>query len=283
MVLFCAAVVLFLTIAVQKTIDREFLSSEQSVKELLYFPSAQAVKLFAGGNEMMIADYLWMRMIQYYAYHMRSDRRYEYLYPITDRLTDLDPKFMYPYTFGALLLVHDASDSVNSMRLLDKAKKMNPDKWEFPYMKGFILYIFLKQNDEAIREFLEASNLPNAWDGALRFAAWISKKQGQRKTSKLMWQQLYDKSSSKNERDVAQYYLDKITIEEEIDRLQSLAEKYRQLHGKWPKNLSELVVVGLTKSIVLDKFGRSYYWNETDCQVHNGTHDRYLRMIGKME
>ena len=283
MVLLGALALLGGTVAVQKAVDRRSLSSEQSVRELLYFPSAQAVKLFAGGNEMMVADYLWMRMIQYYAFHMRYDMKYEYLYPITDRLTDLDPKFLYPYTFGALLLIHDARDSVNSLKLLDKAKKMNPDKWQFPYMKGFILYVFLRRGDEAVKEFVEASKLPKAWDGALRFAAWISRKAGQRETSKRMWQDLYEKSASKAERDVAKFYLDKIYIDEEVDRYQSLAVKYRKKTGKWPENMDDLITAGLVRDLSGDKFGGKYYWSAEQNQVRNTTQDAYLRKIGKLK
>ncbi|MRR51923.1 MAG: hypothetical protein EG825_13590, partial [Rhodocyclaceae bacterium] len=190
--LLCLAALLAGLVAVQRAFDRRYLSSERSVRELLYFPSADVVRALSAGNELMMADYLWLRMIQYYGYHLRSDRNYEYLYPITDRLTDLDPRFLYPYTFGSLLLAHDARDSVGSMRLLDKAKRANPGQWQFTYMKGFILYVFFQRGDEAIAEFVEASKLPNAWDGALRFAAWIARKQGRRETSKQMWQELYD-------------------------------------------------------------------------------------------
>ena len=279
----CLIAVLSATVEVQKAIDRKYLSSEQSVRELMYFPSAQAVKLFAGGNEMMVADYLWMRMIQYYAFHMRFDMKYEYLYPITDRLTDLDPKFLYPYTFGSLLLIHDARDSVNSLRLLDKAKKMNPDKWQFPYMKGFILYIFLHQSDAAVKEFVEASKLPKAWDGALRFAAWISRKEGQRETSKRMWQDLYDNSKIKSEREVAKFYLDKIYIDDEVDRYQALAVKYHKNTGKWPESMNDLKTAGLVDDISKDEFGGKYYWSAEQNQVRNTTQDAYWKKIGRIK
>jgi hypothetical protein len=275
------AVLLAALVAVQVKIDSRSLSSEQSVRELMYFPSSGAVKLISAGNELMMADYLWLRMIQYYAYHMRSDMNYEYLYPITDRLTDLDPKFMYPYTFGSLLLAHDAHDSVNSIALLDKAKRNNPDRWEFPYMKGFILYIFFHRSEEAVREFVEASKLPNAWTGALRFAAWIARKQGHRETSKQMWQDLYDTAKNKQERDVAGYYLDKIAIEEEMDRLQALAEKYRSRQGKWPGTLNDLVAAGLTGQIPRDRFVKQYYWNAVQNRVGNVSYDAFIRNTAK--
>lgn len=266
---------------VQHRLDSRFLSSEQSVKELMYFPSARAVKIFVAGNELAVSDYLWLRMIQYYAYHMRSDRNYEYLYPIINNLTDLDPRFLYPYTFGALLLVHDARDSVNSLKLLDKAKKNNPQRWEFPYMKGFILYIFLGRPDEAVEEFVQASKLPDAWDGALRFAAFITKKQGKRETSRMMWRDIYDNSSSKQEREIAMFYLNKIDIEERLEILQELAVKYLRQYQNWPQSLEDLTAAGYIGPITPDPFGGQYYWSPKDQQVRNTIHDKFLKMIGK--
>lgn len=280
-ILLSLAVLMSLFISVQLSLDRRYLSSEKSVRELMYFPSAQMVKLLSAGNQMMMADYLWLRMIQYYAFHMRSDRNFEYLYPITDNLTDLDPRFMYPYTFGSLLLVHDAQDSVNSLKLLDKAKRNNPDRWEFPYMKGFILYVFLRRSDEAVKEFLESSRLPNAWEGALRYAAWISKKEGKRETSKQMWQELYDGARSDLEKSVAKYYLDKIKLEEEMDHLQKMAEEYRRANKSYPNSLHDLISAGLINSVPKDPFNRRYYWDPVTKKVRNQTQDALLRSQGK--
>ncbi len=241
--------------------DRRYLSSEESVRELMYFPSAEAVRMLAAGNELVVSDYLWLRMIQYYAYHMRRDRKYEYLFPIIDRLTDLDHRFVYPYTFGALLLVHDAQDSVNSLALLDKAKRLNPDNWMFPYMKGFILYTFLRQDSAAAEEFVAASKLPDAWDGARRFAGWIYRKTGRREVSKAMWQELLNTAKDPLDRAVAQYYLRAIAMEEELERLNGLAQRYRSLSGQWPSGFRDLIAAGMLDRIPEEPFGRKYYWD----------------------
>jgi tetratricopeptide (TPR) repeat protein len=241
--------------------DRSYLSSEESVRELMYFPTAQAVRLLAAGNELVAADYLWLRMIQYYAYHMRRDQKYEYLFPIIDRLTDLDPRFVYPYTFGALLLVHDAQDSIQSLKLLDKAKRLNPDRWEFPYMKGFILYTFLRRDEEAALQFVEASKKPNAWEGALRFAGWIYRKTGRREVSKAMWQELFDTAKDPLDRAVAEYYLRAIAMEEELERLNSLAARFRSEQGRWPSGFRDLMMAELLSEIPKEPFGRKYYWD----------------------
>lgn len=266
---------------VQRTYDGKYLSSEQSVRELLYFPSSRVIKLLSAGNELMVADFLWLRMIQYYAFHMRTDRNYEYLFPITDRITDLDPRFVYPYTFGALLLAHDASDSVGSIRLLDKAKRNNPDRWEFPYMKGFILYVFFRRSEEAVAEFLEASRLPNAWNGALRYAAFISRREGRDDVSKMMWRDIYNNTKNEVERGIALTYLRKFEIEEKLTELQSMAQQYRQQFGAWPNDLSDLAAAGYSGPVGADSLGGRYYWDPSTQRVRNTTYDRYSKFLKK--
>ncbi len=276
--LLIAAALALLTSAVWllQTYDRQYLSSEESVRELMYFPSSESIKLFSAGNGLAVADYLWLRMIQYYAFHLKKDRKYEYLFPIIDKLTDLDTRFIYPYTFGALLLVHDAQDSVNSLALLDKAKRLNPDKWEFPYMKGFILYTFLRQDSAAALEFVAASKLPNAWEGALRFAGWIYRKTGRREVSKAMWQELYNTARDTLERAVADYYLKAIALEEELERLNDLSERYRRATGAWPSGFKDLLNLGLLDKIPVEPFGRKFYWDADSHQFFSET--KIIRM-----
>jgi hypothetical protein len=258
--------------------DRRYLSSEESVRELMYFPTAQAVRVLAAGNQLVAADYLWLRMIQYYAFHRERDSDFRYLHPIIDRLTDLDPRFVYPYTFGALLLVHDAGDSVNSLALLDKAKRLNPEKWEFPYMKGFILYIFLRKWEESAREFLAASELPGAVPGAKRYAAYIYRRMGAREVSKAMWHDICQGTSNRLERDVAKVYLDRIEMEETIERLQIAAEKYHKMHGHWPANLWSLVEAGFVSAVPReDPFKGRYYWSADSSKVKSTSQNKFLK------
>jgi hypothetical protein len=98
-----------------------------------------------------------------------------------------------------------------------------------------------------------------------------------------MWQELYDKSSSREERDVALVNIALIEIQEEIERLQWLAEKYRRLKDAWPEALEDLVAEGLLSGISPDSYGREYYWNQGESRVHNRTHDLYLIRTGKMK
>ena len=50
--------------------------SDDVVEEMMYFPSGSLLELASAGNETLIADFLWLRGIQYYGEHRRTDRSY---------------------------------------------------------------------------------------------------------------------------------------------------------------------------------------------------------------
>src|SRR3972149_10777571 len=137
---------------------------EELVEELQYFPSGDFVQGKVGGFDMLFADWVWLRAIQYYGQHRLTDAKFTYLGHILDVLTTLDPRFIHAYTFGALLLTHDSAEPEKALQLLKKGNEKNPDRWEIPFTEGFIQYVFLKDYREAVRAFRLASSLPESPD-----------------------------------------------------------------------------------------------------------------------
>jgi hypothetical protein len=169
---------------------------KQQREELLYFPSNEFVKAVTGGFDLLLADFLWIETGSYYGKHRLSDKSYPYLYHMFNIVTDLDPQFLSPYTFGAMLLADDAKRLDLALKLLDKGIIKNPELWQIPFTKGFILYIFEKNNLEASRWFLFAYYIEGAPELALKFATWtLIKGKGVELTLHL-YLKLYETSSS---------------------------------------------------------------------------------------
>src|SRR5690606_690589 len=75
--------------------------------ELALFPTGAWIRPLACGFNELVADAVWLRALQYYGEHRASDRRYPYLETLFQTLTDLDPRFVNAYIFGALTLAED--------------------------------------------------------------------------------------------------------------------------------------------------------------------------------
>ncbi len=85
----------------------------------------------------------------------------DYIYPMLDRETTLDPYFIFPYIFGSVYVLMDTGEIDASLNLLWKGRKANPRRWEFPFYLGWIHWVYLNK-PEATYEFLrDAVTLPD--------------------------------------------------------------------------------------------------------------------------
>lgn len=69
-----------------------------------FIPTAWDISLISAGHNTIIADYYWLSAIQYIGSNAIGAEYKKYLAAILNLVTDLSPKFEYPYEIGLLLL-----------------------------------------------------------------------------------------------------------------------------------------------------------------------------------
>ncbi len=158
--------------------------------ELLYYPNGRFLKEAALGYDQAAAAGAWLRTVQYYGEHVKGDRRFDLMYHLCDVVTDLDPKFIEPYTFGAFVLFSDGTRPAEAEALLAKGRAHNPRSSEIYFESGFMEYVFLRNYSEASAYLRRAAELPGAPDYAERFAAYVAAKAGEPKTAILLWSEV---------------------------------------------------------------------------------------------
>lgn len=247
----------------QRMIDGRWGGKEKLVEELMYFPTGNLLKKLVLGYDELVADLVWLRMIQYYGQHRQSDKRYDYLAHILDVLTDLDPRFIHAYTFGALLLTDDAKNPARGLAILEKGASYNPQDWRLPFMSGFINYVFLADYDRAASYFMRASSLPDSPDFTKRFAAFIYDRAGKIELSLELWYNLYRRTQNEYERLIALRYIKRIHAE----MLNQLVRKFKEEYRRYPSDLAELVKIGWIDSIPRPPDGSFYYFDRVSKEV----------------
>jgi len=65
-----------------------------------------------------------------------------YIYPLLQRVADLDPQFLFPYIFGGVYVLLDTGDINEAEALLLKGYKANPGAWQFPFYLGWISWMY---------------------------------------------------------------------------------------------------------------------------------------------
>lgn len=238
-------------------------SPHELIGELMYFPSGFALRAVSMGFSAPLADLVWLRFIQYYGEHRLTDARFELMYHILDILTTLDPRFLYAYTLGGLMLTHDAQRPDQAQLLVKKGMIENPEDWRIPFIYAFLSYVFLQEYSTARTYFHLAAQKPGAPDMPKRWHAFVTYyKLGELRTGLALWLDLYNSTENPEEKEIARFYIEKIRMKLDIEYLTKKIEEFNETHNRIPYRLSELVMSGLIDSIPAEPHGGKYYIRE---------------------
>lgn len=184
---------------------------------MLFVPPPSMVKAGASGFENMLADSLWLTLLQYYGERYFSENpNMMNLDAMFELITDLDPKFWFAYWLGAWALGDNQQVDV-AIRLLEKGERLNPDHLHYPYLQGFVRFLFNGDYAGAAACFERAATRPIAeWEDQKRFArslaARMYQKQGKDALALQIWENLA-KSPDRATADIAKRNVKRIKEE----------------------------------------------------------------------
>ena len=236
--------------------------------DLLYFNSPAAVKSMALGYDNLLADFYWMRAIQYYGRREEADKRplrYKNLSTLLDITTTLDPNLVDAYRAGGIFLAEPdplgAGQPHEALKLLDKGIRAHPQDWQLRYDKGVVYFWFLQYYQAAGEVWLAASKLSSAPFWMAGLAAMSLSKGGAVEIALALWQRQYQESSRKDIRENARNHLLSFQVARELWTLELLLEKFRAATGSYPKNLQELLRRQKRKYATADPSGVPYAYD----------------------
>ena len=222
-------------------------SSSDEDPDILLFSSPEMMQKMALGYGGLMADFYWMRTIQYYARVENANRRrirYKNLYTLLDITTTLDPDLMDAYRMGWFFLANDepigAGNPEDALRLLDKGFNHHPEAWKLLYDKGFVHYWHTKDFKAAGEIWLQASKIPRAPDWLSGLAAMALSRGGVLEIAMALWQEQYLQSTQENVKKAALDRLLSFQVMRDIWGWEALAETYREKTGSYPQSLDAL-------------------------------------------
>lgn len=198
-------------------VARSFPPRELDVN-MLFVPPPQMVKKGAAGFDNVLADSLWLTVLQYYGERYFSESRAMVnLDAMFGLITDLDPKFWFAYWLGAWALSDDHQPEA-AIKLLQAGEAKNPDYLHYPYLQGFIYFLYLHDYVSAGQAFERAGTKPIAeWEDQKRFcrtmAARMYQRQGKDGLALKIWQNLYANAAEKSLKDIAKRNVERIQAE----------------------------------------------------------------------
>jgi tetratricopeptide (TPR) repeat protein len=211
----------------------------------------------------LLANIYWTRVVQYFGRkRLGHATQFELLGPLLGITTDLDPRLVIAYRFGAIFLAEKAPGGAGqpqeALQLLRRGVVANPDYWRLWQDLGFIYYWDLKDYASAARAFQTGSEQPGAavWMKAL--AATIAAQGGERRTSRLLWSEIYRQAENDSIRKSAQDHLLALQAQAEMEQLDRLLLQYRERKGHQADSFRELVIAGFLEALPRDPSGAPY-------------------------
>ncbi|MEP6703232.1 MAG: hypothetical protein ABJB34_00340 [Acidobacteriota bacterium] len=247
------------------------------------------LKGLALGAEGLLADWYWMRSLQYIGQKI-SVRGLEnldledmtplnprLLYPMLDNATTLDPKLMAAYSYGATIL--PAIDASQAIALTEKGVSDNPEQWRLLQYLGYIHWR-LKDYEKAADAYDRGSRIPGAPDFFKLMAAKMRSESGSRDTAREIYKQAMAEADNGQTKTSAQLRLYQLDALDEMDVINKVLADHRQRTGRCAGGFSEILpaLQAVSNSTgrdlridplrnLVDPSGVPYRLNREKCQV----------------
>jgi len=182
------------------------------LEELSYYPSGRRMGMVTLGHAETFADLAWMRGVQYYGEHRRTDMRFTRLYHVFDILTSLSPRFVPAYVFGGFALAQEGGSFERAEALMLKGIEENPTSGLLAFELGFLYYVKPGGRDlnRAGEYFEQAARLPDGPPSARRFAAYVRQNAGDLVVARALWIEVVRHSENRYLREMAEREIRKI-------------------------------------------------------------------------
>lgn len=268
-----------LATAVQLQTVRENLYPPSAVVgESLYVTSGKTLRNLTIAVNALAADVYWIRTIQYYgSTHQRLARLasvsqpppsiawssdYDQLYPLLDLTTSADPLFSMAYQFGSVFLGEaypaGAGRPDLAIKLLEKGLRERPGKWEYMRDIGFVYYWYKNDYRAAATWFNQAASVPGAPWWLRPLAATTLATGGDRRSSRLMWQEIQQSADNDWLRKDAGRRLAQLGALDQIDELEKIVAAFSTNSGEVTTSWFPLVRARILRDVPRDPAGAPY-------------------------
>ena len=211
-------------------------------------PGTSALRLLSLNDAPLAADLLWINTIQYFGAGTPYGK-YAALGPLVDRITQLDPKFEYPYEFGLVVLPFmDQTDT--AIKLGQRAQTALPGNGLLTYYLATDYQLNKHDYVNAAKYYQLASKQQGAPGAALTLAGTsldkINTNLADRLAAATFWKSVYDTAKTDDQKEQAKNWY--LQLQSTYD-LEAAALKYKELNGAFPATFQQMISAGLIKEV----------------------------------
>lgn len=232
-----------------------------AIDESLYLDGKTARRISLGFNGLA-ADWYWMRSLQYVGRKILNHNdvqidnlrslNLKLLAPLLDTATTLDPQFLDPYEYAAIVL--PAIDVDEAIRITKKGIEANPNAWRLYHHLG---YIYWQQRDyQAASEIYgRGAQIEGALPWMEAMKAKMAADGGSRSTAREIYTRMYEQSADEKVKEMAHKRLLQLDSLDQREALRKLFTAYQTRTGRCPNSWKEIEPVFRALRIAIDASG----------------------------
>jgi tetratricopeptide (TPR) repeat protein len=228
----------------------------------LYFGEETARRASLAFNGLA-SDWYWMRSLQYVGRKLMKlpdsveldnlgQLQLHQLPPLLDTATTLDPQFLDPYEYAAVVL-----PSVNmneAIRITKKGIDANPNAWKLYQHLGYI-YWQQKNFQAAAEAYGHGSEIPGSPAFFPAMKARMLAEDGSRNTAREIYRQMFEQSNDDSIKEMARRRLMQLDSMDEQDALRKLLATYQSQTGRCPSSWRDLQTMFRSLRVAVDSSG----------------------------
>jgi hypothetical protein len=256
--------------------------SDRGVEEERLYLTGQTVRRLSLSFNGLVADWYWMRALQYVGNKVLNTPGHvqfsnlggldlRLLAPLLDTATTLDPQFIEPYEYAAIVLPE--VDMQEAIRITKKGIVANPSAWRLYHLLG---YIHWRQGEfQAAGEIYgQGAVLPGAprWMEAMR--ARMATEGGSRALAREIYTRMYEEPGDSKVKGMARLRLMQLNSLDEKDAIRRVLTLYQSKANRCPSSWREIESALRSMRLPLDTTGApldpsgiSYVLLKANCDV----------------
>ena len=207
------------------------------------------LKGYALGFEGLIADWYWMKSLQYVGDKILNSKEPisldnlnalnpRLLYPYLDNATTLDPHFIEAFSYGAIVL--PAIDEEKAIKIAEKGIENNPNEWRLYHHLGYI-YWRLKNYEKAAEVYARGAEIQNSPPFMRIMAAQMKKEGGSRETARAIYRQMFEQTNDSQVKETASLRLLELDSLDEREAIQNALNDFQAKNNRCPNHWREIL------------------------------------------
>lgn len=277
-----------LTFVLSNFLEKNRQSLPEGLEDSDMIVQTAKLKGYALGFEGLIADWYWMKSLQYVGDKIFKNKENlnledlsalnpRLLYPYLDTATTLDPHFTEVYAYGAVIL--PAIDREQAIKLTEKGIAENPDEWRLYQHLGYI-YWRLGNYEKAAEVYARGATVKDAPTFLRAMSARMKTQGNDRETARAIYAQMFQEAQDDQSREAAKIRLLELDSLDELDGIRQALKDFQAKNTRCAENWNELLPF-LTKiklpnnldfrldkaNNIADPSGAAYLLDKKTCDV----------------